>query len=76
MKVARAKDMRLDTIPALREELGGYRRQLADSYLTDKEVTEVLKDMPNIKDMSEGAVKMKRVRCIETLRKLIFNLPK
>ena len=43
---------------------------------TDKEVTEVLKDMPNIKDMSEGAVKMKRVRCIETLRKLIFNLPK
>lgn len=43
---------------------------------TDREVTELLKDMPNIKDMSEGAVKMKRVRCIDVLRKLIFNLPK
>ena len=42
MKVARAKDMKLDTIPALREELAGYRRQLSDSYLTDKEVTERL----------------------------------
>ena len=42
MKVARAKDMKLDTIPALQEELAGYRRQLADSYLTDKEVTEKL----------------------------------
>ena len=43
---------------------------------TDKEVTELLKDIPNIKDMNIGAVKMKRVRCIEALRKLIFNLPK
>ena len=42
MKVARAKDMKLDTIPTLKEELSGYRRQLADSYLTDKEVTERL----------------------------------
>jgi peptidyl-prolyl cis-trans isomerase SurA len=42
MKVARAKDMKLDTIPALKEELAGYRRQLSDSYLTDKEVTEKL----------------------------------
>jgi peptidyl-prolyl cis-trans isomerase SurA len=42
MKVARAKDMKLDTIPALKEELSGYRRQLSDSYLTDKEVTEKL----------------------------------
>lgn len=42
MKVARAKDMRLDTIASLKEELAGYRRQLADSYLTDKEVTDKL----------------------------------
>lgn len=42
MKVARAHDMKLDTIPSLQEELAGYRRQLADSYLTDKEVTEKL----------------------------------
>lgn len=39
LKVARAKEMQLDTIPALKSELAGYRRQLADSYLIDKEVT-------------------------------------
>ena len=43
---------------------------------TDREVTELLKDIPSIKDMSIGAVKMKRVRCIDELRKLIFNLLK
>ncbi|MEM6319268.1 MAG: peptidylprolyl isomerase [Bacteroidota bacterium] len=42
LKVQRAKDMQLDTIPALKKELAGYRRQLADSYLLDKEVTEKL----------------------------------
>jgi peptidyl-prolyl cis-trans isomerase SurA len=42
MKVARAKEMQLDTIPSLQEELAGYRRQLADSYLTDREVTDKL----------------------------------
>ncbi len=42
MKVARAREMKLDTIPALKEELNGYRRQLADSYLTDREVGEKL----------------------------------
>jgi peptidyl-prolyl cis-trans isomerase SurA len=42
LKVARAREMRLDTIPALKEELNGYRRQLADSYLTDREVTDKL----------------------------------
>ena len=34
--------MQLDTIPTLKKELEGYRRQLADSYLIDKEVTEKL----------------------------------
>jgi peptidyl-prolyl cis-trans isomerase SurA len=42
LKVERAKEMQLDTIPQLRSELDGYRRQLADSYLIDKEVTEKL----------------------------------
>lgn len=42
MKVARAREMKLDTIPALQEELLGYRRQLADSYLTDREVSDKL----------------------------------
>ena len=42
LKVQRAKDMQLDTIPALIRELAGYRKQLANSYLVDKEVTERL----------------------------------
>jgi len=42
LKVQRARDMQLDTIPTLQEELAGYRRTLANSYLIDKEVTEKL----------------------------------
>jgi peptidyl-prolyl cis-trans isomerase SurA len=42
LKVAKARDMRLDTIGTLQTELDGYRRQLAKSYLEDKEVTERL----------------------------------
>lgn len=42
LKVHRARDMQLDTVEALRKELEGYRRQLANSYLVDKEVTEKL----------------------------------
>ncbi len=44
LKVKKAKDMRLDTITSLKQELDGYRRQLADSYLIDREVTENLVD--------------------------------
>jgi peptidyl-prolyl cis-trans isomerase SurA len=42
LKVRKAKDMQLDTITSLQQELAGYRRQLADSYLIDREVTEKL----------------------------------
>jgi len=42
LKVQRAKDMKLDTIKTLQDELAGYRRQLANTYLVDKEVTEKL----------------------------------
>ncbi len=42
LKVAKARDMQLDTIDALNSELEGYRRQLAASYLVDKEVTDRL----------------------------------
>jgi peptidyl-prolyl cis-trans isomerase SurA len=42
LKVKKAKDAQLDTIAALQQELAGYRRQLADSYLIDREVTEKL----------------------------------
>lgn len=42
LKVARAKDLKLDTIKSLQEELSGYKRQLANSYLTDKEILDHL----------------------------------
>ena len=42
LKVQKAREMELDTIPQLMTELAGYRRQLADSYLIDKEVTDRL----------------------------------
>jgi peptidyl-prolyl cis-trans isomerase SurA len=41
-KVTRAREMKLDTIASLQSELSGYRQQLANSYLVDKEVTENL----------------------------------
>jgi peptidyl-prolyl cis-trans isomerase SurA len=44
LKVNKAKAMKLDTISSLKQELDGYRRQLADSYLIDREVTEKLVD--------------------------------
>ena len=42
LKVQKAKEMQLDTIPSLQKELEGYRRQLANSYLVDREVTDKL----------------------------------
>ncbi len=42
LKVRKAKSMQLDTIPALNQELAGYRKQLADSYLLDKTVVKNL----------------------------------
>jgi peptidyl-prolyl cis-trans isomerase SurA len=42
LKVQKARDLKLDTLPALRTELEGYRRQLAASYLVDKEVNDAL----------------------------------
>lgn len=38
LKVQEAKSMRLDTVAALREELAGYRKQLASSFLSDREI--------------------------------------
>ncbi len=38
LKVMRARELQLDTIAALQQELAGYRKQLAKSYLQDKEV--------------------------------------
>lgn len=38
LKVQKARDMQLDTIVSLQQELAGYRKQLASTYLNDKEV--------------------------------------
>lgn len=42
LKVHRAREMRLDTLSSLKQELAGYRKQLANNYLIDKEVTNLL----------------------------------
>lgn len=42
LKVQEAKSLGLDKDPVLMKELEGYRRQLADNYLADQEVTEKL----------------------------------
>lgn len=42
LKVKEAEDLGFDTVPKFIAELAGYRKQLAEPYLTDKEVTEVL----------------------------------
>lgn len=42
LKVQRARDMKLDTITQLQKELAGYRKQLANSYLNDREVKDRL----------------------------------
>ncbi|MGL4332377.1 MAG: peptidylprolyl isomerase [Bacteroidales bacterium] len=42
LKVHEAIELRLDTLPQLKQELEGYRQQLAQGYLTDKEVDDRL----------------------------------
>lgn len=42
LKVKEAEALRLDTISSLMSELEGYRKQLAKSYLTDKEISDKL----------------------------------
>ncbi len=42
LKVEKAREMGLDTVTSLQEELAGYRNKLADSYLSDKEVSDRL----------------------------------
>lgn len=59
LKVQRAKELKLDTIPALNKELAGYRKQLAKSYLTDKEVTNRL--IKEVYDRSAKDVKVSHV---------------
>lgn len=42
LKVKEAEFLKLDTITSLQSELEGYRKQLAKSYLTDREISDKL----------------------------------
>ena len=42
LKVEEAYRLKMDTVPSFINELAGYRTQLAQPYLTDKNVTEML----------------------------------
>lgn len=42
LKVAEAENKKYDTIPKLKRELEGYQRQLAQPYLTDRQMNEYL----------------------------------
>lgn len=42
MKVHEALDLGMDTVTSFKEELAGYRKQLAQPYLVDKQVSETL----------------------------------
>jgi peptidyl-prolyl cis-trans isomerase SurA len=44
LKVEKARQLQYDTIQSLNDELAGYRKQLANAYLVDKEVSKVLVD--------------------------------
>ena len=45
LKVKEAEALQLDTAKAFRDELAGYRKQLAQPYLTDKDVNEKLLEL-------------------------------
>ncbi|WP_235290918.1 peptidylprolyl isomerase [Portibacter lacus] len=66
LKVQKARDMELDTIPELITELAGYRKQLADSYLTDKEVSEKL--VQQVYDRQQYDVKVRHI-VVRTLKR-------
>ncbi len=44
LKVEKAKQLKLDTLVSLQKELAGYRKQLANAYLVDRDVTKTLVD--------------------------------
>ena len=57
LKVARARTMGLDTIKSLQQELAGYRRQLADNYLVNKQVTDRLVEQLHARQQQDIAFK-------------------
>lgn len=77
LKVARAKESKLDTIQSLNEELNGYKRQLANSYLTDKEIMDHL--LEELKERQKQDIRFKHIlisageRVSDSLKQVAFN---
>ena len=65
LKVKEAEEMKLDTISTLKTELEGYRKQLAKSYLTDKEITDQLIQEAYVRSKQEVNVSHILVLCDE-----------
>jgi len=59
LKVEKAKKLKLDTLPELKEELKMYTQQVSNSYIMDKEVTEQL--IREIYDRQKKDISVKHV---------------
>ncbi len=59
LKVEKAKKIKLDTLPELKEELNMYTQQVSNSYIMDKEVTEQL--IREIYDRQKKDISVKHV---------------
>ena len=57
LKVEKARQIKLDTIKSLQTELEGYRKQLANAYLVDKEVTKQLVDEAYVRKLQDVKVR-------------------
>jgi len=66
LKVKEAEDMGLDTSKKFKDELAGYRKQLAQPYLTDREVNEKLLRETYERLKEEICVSHILVKCSET----------
>src|SRR4051812_24626612 len=65
LKVKEAEAMHLDTITSLKVELEGYRKQLAKSYLTDREISDKLINEAYERSKSEINASHILVKCDE-----------
>lgn len=65
LKVKEAEAMKLDTITSLKNELEGYRKQLAKSYLTDREISDKLIEEAYERSKKEVNASHILVRCDE-----------
>jgi len=65
LKVKEAEQMGLDTLPSFKQELSGYRKQLAAPYLTDKDATDKLINEAYQRMQSEVKASHILVKCPE-----------